>query len=353
MFAGNGIEALQKLEMEEDVAIVLSDINMPKMDGLTFINKLNEAPYQVKIIMVSAYGDMTNIRKAMNRGAFDFVAKPIDFTDLDTTIQKAIQEIEALKNAEQARVQLDELQQELKVASEIQQSIQPKNFDLLTGKYPFELFAKMKAAKQVGGDFYDFFFIDEDHLVLLIGDVSGKGMSAALFMAVSRTLLRAYSHKGLSAGRCLQEVNDVLIRDNDSDLFVTVFYAILNLQNNELEYCSGGHNPPILLLPDGSIKSLEDNQFIPLGIAENYVFTSKSITIEPGTSLVLYTDGITEALNQHQEFFSEERLNTFLTSVSTLSAEAMVTNLIEEVKNFANDNLQSDDLTLLTIKRSS
>lgn len=350
VFAINGIEALEKLQEHQEIDIVLSDINMPKMDGLTFISRLKEAESKTKVIMVSAYGDMTNIRKAMNQGAYDFVPKPIDFADLEATIEKAIEEIREKRMAQETRRELNSLQQELSIASKIQQSILPRNFSMLSTKGPYDIFSEMIPAKQVGGDFYDFFMIDKYRLALVIGDVSGKGISAALFMTVSRSLVKAYGLKGLSAGECLESVNSLLSQDNISDFFVTIFYGVLNLENGELDYCSGGHNPAYIISPDQSVNSLVDNQHIPLGILPNYKYRSQKIVLEPGSTLALYTDGITEARDQHQTFFSEDRLEHYLEGCQDQTPQEVVEGLIKAVQDFSANAPQADDITMMAVK---
>ncbi len=349
VFAQNGIEALNKLRELKDIDIVLTDINMPRMDGLTFLSKLNDVAVKVKAVMVSAYGDMENIRAAMNLGAYDFVTKPIIYEDLEITINKALREIETLRLAERTRQQLDNLQQELAVASEIQQSILPKNFDIFPADCPFNLYAEMIPAKDIGGDFYDFFFIDEDHLALVIGDVSGKGTPAALFMAISRTLLRAIGLKSKSVSKCLGQVNALLSQDNPTSMFVTVFYAVLNIRTGQLEYCSGGHNPPWIIKDGVAPRALDDSQHVALGVVEHFEYHSRVINLEPGATLVLYTDGITEAVNVAEEFF-DEKLQVFLEgSVRALPAE-IVQEVIGEVGRFSAGRQQSDDITMMALQ---
>ena len=177
-FAHNGLEALTMLLKEKDFDIILSDINMPEMDGLTLLTKINEMQNPaLKCIMVSAYGDMGNIRQAMNNGAFDFATKPIDLDDLSVTIEKAIEQITYIKQMQKEHTQLESIKGDLAVAREIQQAILPRifppfpeNADLM------DIAASMNAAKDVGGDFYDFFRIDDDHIGFVIADVSGKGV---------------------------------------------------------------------------------------------------------------------------------------------------------------------------------
>ncbi|MDX1587004.1 MAG: response regulator, partial [Balneolaceae bacterium] len=176
-FAENGKEALDLLNGTSDISLILSDINMPKMDGLTLLQKLQEMEEQaLKTVIVSAYGDMENIRTAMNRGAFDFVTKPIDFSDLEVTIERGLKEIHYIRENLRQRNLLSSVQQDLDTASRIQQKILPQDFPAFPDRKEFEVYAEMHTAKEVGGDFYDFFLIDDQHLGFVIGDVSGKGV---------------------------------------------------------------------------------------------------------------------------------------------------------------------------------
>ena len=350
LFAQNGFEALEKLEQVPDVDLVLSDINMPKMDGLTLLSKLDKSNWKQKAVIVSAYGDMKNIRSAMNLGAYDFVIKPINFEDLEVTIQKAMKEIEMLKEAERSQKELQVLQHDLASANQIQQSILPQEFAIFSPKHPFEIAAKMIPAKKVGGDFYDFFYVDDNHLAVIIGDVSGKGMPAALFMAVSQTLLRATSLKEPSLSNCLIQVNNLLSLNNPASMFVTVFYALINLDSGEFNYISAGHNPPFIVQADQTILQLEDNQHLALGIMEEYPFTAKKAHLEKGASLVLYTDGVSEAATKEQELYTEERLQDFLKETTFLSPSKMVHATLQELDQFVQQAPQSDDITLVVLK---
>src|SRR5262245_47538897 len=223
VFARNGAEALEVLAHDASINIVLSDINMPVMDGLTLLGKLTELDRILKAVIVSAYGDMQNIRIAMNRGAFDFVTKPIDFQDLEITINRTLDEILTLKRSLLDRAQLSAVQQELNIAARIQQSILPR-VSAFPPRPEFCPFGTMTPAKEIGGDFYDFFLIDGERLGFVVGDVSGKGVPAALFMAVCRTLLRATAMQTPSAGDCLQYVNKVFAAESADAMFVPRFY---------------------------------------------------------------------------------------------------------------------------------
>lgn len=350
-FALSGMEALENLRQDPGIDIILSDINMPEMDGLTFISKLDEINPMLKTVMVSAYGNMKNIRVAMNHGAYDFVTKPIDFSDLEVTIKKAIKEIELQKLAAHTKKKLEQIQKELHAASEVQQSILPKKFSISPAAYPFDLYAEMIPAKEVGGDFYDFFMLDNDHLGLVIGDVSGKGMASALFMAISRTLLKAIAHKGYPPADCMEQVNYLLSQDNPTCMFVTLFYGVLDLSSGDLSYCNGGHNFPYIVHSKGTVSALGGSSNIALGILEDAKFESNTIQIEGGQPLVLYTDGITEAVNQQFEELSEENLRAYLSGCINTPAREMIKGLIREVNQFAAGVPQADDMTTLMIRR--
>ena len=200
-FAFNGLEALSKLIEIPDIAVILSDINMPEMDGLTLLSKVRELKNPLlKTVICSAYGDMENIRTAMNRGAFDFVTKPVDFTDLEVTLEKTISELNVVREGMAYHDKLLSIEHDLMVAREIQRAILPKSIPELVWA---GIFGSMDAARQIGGDFFDYFMMDAHRLGFVIGDVSGKGIPAAIFMAVSRTLIRATGLKGMSPSECM------------------------------------------------------------------------------------------------------------------------------------------------------
>ncbi len=349
-FAHNGVEALAKLA-DNNVDIVLTDLNMPEMDGLTLISKLREQYPNTKSVIISAYGDMVNIRKALNHGAFDFLTKPIDFEDLEITISKTIVEVLALKQAELDREKLSIIERELDIAFQIQSSMVPRNFPAFPDRDEFDIFAKMYPAKHVGGDFFDFFLIDDYHLYFVIGDVSGKGVPAALFMAMSRTLIKAIALKGVPPDICLDDVNKILNLDNESSMFVTVFAGVLNTFTGEVKYCNAGHNPPYLIKKDGCVEELESTNSIALAItAEENLFSSKSIMLHPGDAIFLYTDGVTEATDSENILFSDDRLHNFLKTVSESSPTDIVNNVIEQVNAYSSDVMQADDITAMCFK---
>lgn len=351
IFARNGIEALDRLKQMQNIDLILTDINMPEMDGLTLLNKLKELEKPLlRSVIVSAYGDIENIRTAMNRGAFDFVIKPIDLNDLEITIVKSLQDLEVLKDAIQSRDQLTAIKHELDIATEIQTSILPKTFPAFPERTEFEIFAKMIPAKEVGGDLYDFFLIDKHRIGVIIGDVSGKGIPAAMFMAVSKTLLKATALKGISPDTCLEIVNNILVDESLPTMFVTVFYGIFDTRNGAFEYSSGGHNPPYLIHKDGQIKQLESKGGLFLGSMKGIEYESNMCILQQGDTLFLYTDGITEAFDINENLYDDFRLEHALQQHYNLEIDKLIDNIINEVNEFSQGVEQSDDMTCLAIR---
>jgi len=353
VFAHNGMEALAMMVKHPDIEIILSDINMPEMDGLTLLAKVNEMRNPaMKVIMVSAYGDMGNIRQAMNNGAFDFATKPIDLDDLSVTIEKAIEQIEYVHKSQKEHTQLESLRTDLAIASQIQQAILPQVFP------PFpedadkvDIAASMTPAKDVGGDFYDFFRIDDNHIGLVIADVSGKGIPAAIFMAVSRTLTRATGIRGGNPADCISYANKLLAAESVNCMFVTMFYGILDVNTGEVVYCNAGHNPPYIVRQDGEVKVLPMTQDPMVGAIGGIVFHQNTVQLAAGDALVMFTDGVTEAMNGVYEAYGEQRLEATLAHASQMSSQEIVDAIKADVATFVDGAEQSDDITVLVLKK--
>ena len=352
-FARNGLEALAVLANTPDIEIILCDINMPEMDGLTLLAKVNEMHNPaMRVIMVSAYGDMTNIRQAMNNGAFDFATKPIDMDDLARTIEKAIEQIHYVHESQKEHTQLESLKEDLVSAKEIQQSFLPMEFPPFPeDSDKLDIYASMTAAKDIGGDFYDFFRIDDDHIVLVIADVCGKGIPAALFMAVSRTIIHSKGMQGVSAAECLTESNRLLANSAVNYMFVTVFYAIFNTKTGLVTYSNAGHNPPHIVRAGGTIEQLPmEGQFM-VGAFEEEVYTDKTLQLDHGDTLVMFTDGVTEATDSTNRPFGTERLDNILSGVADKSSREIVEAIKAGITDFVEDAEQTDDITILASKR--
>jgi sigma-B regulation protein RsbU (phosphoserine phosphatase) len=350
-FAQNGIEALKKLDQHEDITVILSDINMPEMDGLTLLERVGERNNPgIKSVIISAYGDMENIRTAMNRGAFDFLTKPIDFADLELTMQKTMQQLAVIRQALKARDELVVVQRDLSTATRIQQSLLPKTFPPFPHRPEIDLYAEMLTAREVGGDFYDYYFIDEDRLAFTIGDVSGKGIPAAIYMAVSRTLLKAIAHQVVNPGEVLRKLNTLLIPESESATFVTVFFGVLNTRSGELQYSNGAHNSPYLRRAQGGVEQLPMTDGSILGKIPHLDFETRRVKLGKGDTLYLYTDGVPEAMNAESVQYEDARLKTYLESANGVGLRDLIQGNIADLKKHTQGASQSDDITLLALR---
>ncbi len=349
VFASNGAEALVKLGSNGETDVVLTDINMPVMDGLTLLTNINQTYPLLRSVIVSAYGDMTNIRTALNRGAFDFITKPIDFQDLAITLDKSLREVKARKEADADRERLLAIRKELDVARRIQESIVPRRFPAFPGRSDFALHASMRPARAIGGDFYDYFLVDEHHLAFTVGDVTGKGVPAALFMAVSRTLLRATGTRGVTPDECLRFVNEVLCAEAVPGMFVTCFYGVLDTRTGVVEFSNGGHNPPCILRRTGEVETTPLVGGFFLGAFEGAAYERTTLQLGAGDTLVVFTDGISEAANLAGDQFGEERLAEVLTPLGGFTAREVLEQVAAVVDRFAESAPQADDMTLLAL----
>jgi sigma-B regulation protein RsbU (phosphoserine phosphatase) len=349
-FAHDGQEAIQRLDEDSSIEVVLSDINMPVMDGLTLLTKLNEMPRLLKTVMVSAYTDMLNLRVAMNRGAYDFVTKPIDFEDLEATILKTTRELDMLRDARQTRQQLTEIQAELGVAAKIQQSLLPQP---LVTHAQADVAAVMLPARQVSGDFYDFFAIDKNRFGFVIGDVSGKGIPAALFMAVARTVLRSTAMHGALPGECLTAVNRILVPQSAGQMYVTLFYGILDTQSGKLMWSIGGHAPPWRLPANGSPYQIEGPRGYMVGMFDDATFDTTETLLNRGDTILVHTDGITDAENADHEMFGKARLSKLIQSLAPsdgATVAGVAQHNVQAVHDFTSGAPQADDITLLAVR---
>ncbi len=253
-----------------------------------------------------------------------------------------------VENLKRSTAEREHIETELSVASNIQQSMLPWEFDL--GRSEVELSASMKAAKEVGGDFYDFYLLEGDRLMMTIADVSGKGVPAALFMVVSKTVLKNFALTTNDLAAAVEQANYRLSQNNDELMFVTVFAAVLELRTGRLVYVNAGHNPP-LVRRAGRFEYLRSEEGVALGIDEDQTFRQSSITLESGDAIFLYTDGVTEAMNFDGDQYSEGRLLARLNAIDDrATAEEILKAVGDDVKVHVDGAEQSDDITMLAVK---
>ena len=258
--------------------------------------------------------------------------------------------IERTEELRQTTVEKERIGSELRIASQIQGSILPRTFPPFPERAEFEIYAVTIPAREMGGDFYDFFLIDDERLGVVIADVSGKGVPAAIFMAVTRSLLKATAVTVVDPAECLRHVNSLLCPDNEAVMFTTVFYGILHTRTGELAYSSAGHQLPYVLRDSGGVEQLVATGGMGLGVVEDARLETKTAVLGRGDRLLLYTDGISEAMDGGSRMFSERRLREFLEKTGECAPDQLIRDLVSEVRRFTGDIPQSDDITVLGLR---
>lgn len=243
----------------------------------------------------------------------------------------------------------ERIESELSIARDIQMGMLPKIFPPYPDRNDVDLHAILKPAKEVGGDLYDF-YMDGNRLYFLIGDVSGKGVPASLFMAITRSLFRTLSHQVLSPAKIVTEMNNSISDNNESNMFVTLIVGILDLETGVMKLCNAGHNPPILIHPDKHVSFLEFPTQIFVGVIEDFTYTDAEITLEKGSKLFLYTDGITEAENTEKELYGDDKLLEVLSANTSSNVRTTVDVIVSSIADHVKEAEASDDLTILLIQ---
>ena len=236
---------------------------------------------------------------------------------------------------------------ELGVATKIQANMLPNNFPYLPERTEFDLYASMSPAKDVGGDFYDFFMVDDTHLAMVIADVSGKGIPAALFMMRSKASIRSLAETGSSPGEIFYKVNNLLCEGNDADMFVTAWIGIVDLTTGEVCCANAGHEYPVLKRVDGSYEIVMDRHGLPLAAMEEMWYTEYYLTLGPGDKLFLYTDGVPEAINENEEQYGTNRMLAALNTVMDEPMENTLFAVRNDMSSFVGKADQFDDITML------
>ncbi len=298
--------------------------------------------------MISSQGKLVGVIQVLNKktgGKFD---------ERDESLLAALgsHAAVALERAQltEAYVEKQGMERALKEARDIQMSMLPKIFPPFPNRPEFDIYATIEPAKEVGGDFYDFALIDDHRLYFTIGDVAGKGVPASLFMAVTKTLIRATASRGKMPGEILKEVNTVLCCNNETCTFVTIFCGILNTKTGEVLYSDAGHNPPLLVRRGGKIGFLKKSGGIAVGVLEDAIFRTQQLQLQPGDSLFMYTDGVTEAMNEREEIFSDERLEGQITSLQDKAPREVITSIMQTLRTFSRGVPQSDDITMMSLR---
>ncbi len=277
-----------------------------------------------------------------------------ELEELAHTVNKMADDLKVyIQDLQTSTAAQERLRSEMKIATDIQAALLPRIFPPFPDRPEFDIFATMIPAKQVGGDFYDFFFIDEKKFCILIGDVSDKGIPAALYMMVIKTLLKKEAMDSGTPDEILFRVNNYLAYDNPLSMFVTIFLAILDLETGELLYSNAGHNPPLLCTESGGFQYIELPPGMVAGPMAGLPFVTKSLVLQPGDMVYLYTDGVSEAMNTAYELFGEKRLLECLSNQPTLTPRDIIQSVARDFHSHDGDAPQSDVITMLAIKFNS
>lgn len=266
------------------------------------------------------------------------------FAFMEETLRDKVAEL--MKNVRTS----ERLHGELNAARDVQCGLLPRPLTDTAVPPRFALAASLEAAQWVGGDLYDFFFLDDDHLCFAVGDVSGKGMAAALFMGVTLTLLRPWARSLPEPDQLLERINGLLSRANSHNMFVTLLVGVLDLRTGELAYANGGHNPPLRLTQDGP-EWLKDVSGPLIGVFPEAQYTLSRVRLEPGQSLFLYSDGVTEALNAHKELYSDAALFRIVQKYSDAAPQGLIDAVRRDLNAHVGDAPASDDVTMLVVRR--
>jgi len=280
---------------------------------------------------------------------------PVELVSDKDTLGKALDKMAKdlksyIATIEETTAAKERIESELRIARDIQMGTLPKIFPPFPDRSEFEIYATLEPAREVGGDLYDFFFIDDDHLCFAVGDVSGKGVPAALFMAISKTLVKMKATEGLTSDEVLTRINQDLSVDNPSLMFVTLFLGILNIRTGELVYSNAGHEPPYVIRDNGDIELLKLTGGVMLGVEEDFIYQSGRIVLKEGETLFLYTDGVTEAMDRDDQLFSDARVQQTLARLKQREIKDILHGVRSEIEAFTGGTPQSDDITMLALR---
>lgn len=346
-FCKDGVTALELIKNTPNIHILITDINIPGLDGISLINEVIQVNRLIPCIVISAYGNISLMRSAMRSGAHDFLIKPTDFNDLAETVSKASKIAHERKKNEENFHRLSAITDELDISAKLQRSILPGN---TLKKGGLEIYANTTPAAEVGGDFYDFFWLDEHKLGVVIADVSGKNVSAALFMTMSRTLIKSLASFSPSPADCFTHVNQELLKENASTMFVTAIYGIIDTVEKTLTYTNAGHLPVALVNAKKEPMFLDCDSGIALGIDDSITFQNNVHHLSAGDTILLYTDGVPEANNATGNEYDYERFWQVLNDNKELPPRPLTDAIMSSIKEFTKGAAQSDDITTLCLK---
>jgi sigma-B regulation protein RsbU (phosphoserine phosphatase) len=353
--ANNGREALDLLN-SRPFDLVLLDIMMPDLNGYEVLEqmKLSPAMQNIPVIMISALSEIDSVIRCVELGAEDYLPKPFNPTLLRARVGASL---EKKRLRDEVRASLARLEDEMDSARKLQLGMLPRLFPACTSEQPVEVYASMEPAREVGGDLYDCFYASERLFCFLVGDVSGKGASAAMFMARTRSLVRMAidltrqsSSEALSPAFIAEAVNRELCQNNPERMFVTVFLGLLDTSTGMLAYTNAGHPAPHVLHASGQIEQIAGKSEIPLGVRSKFEYHNETVSLQPGDMVFVVSDGVVEAMNSEGAFYTLDRLNAVLHGVPGFGATELVRKVVEDVNAFTGSAPKADDVTALALR---
>jgi len=358
MAAKTGEQALKAARITKPPDLILLDIMMPEMDGYEVCRRLKADPAtrDIPVIFITAMGEISDETRGLEIGAVDYLTKPISPPIVQARVRTHLALKRNMAQLQKAygiiEAQKERMQEELNVGHDIQMSMVPRQFPAFPDRDEFAIHAALHPAREVGGDFYDFFFIDENRLCVCIGDVSGKGVPAALFMAVTRTLVKAQAADDTSTASIITRVNDEISRDNKESMFVSIFVGILHVVTGEMIYTNAGHNPSLIRRADGAVERLDSLHGPVVGAREGLAYKEDVVYLAKDNILLMYTDGVTESQNREKSFYAEKRLTKLLAATDHDAVETVVQATVSDVKQFEDGADQFDDITVVALQYS-
>ena len=330
--------------------LILLDIKMPGLDGFETMRRLQEQmnpSEKIPVIFLTADDSQDAETHGLALGAMDFIKKPFIPDVLVLRVRHTIDLVRLQHDLEQEN---ERIRSELAMASRIQAAMLPGIFPAFPERKEFDIYASMDPVRGVGGDFFDFFFIDRDHLCLLIADVSGKGIPAALFMMASKIILADNAKSGKSPAQILQDTNEAICANNPEEMFVTVWLGILDISTGLLTTANAGHEYPALMHADGQFELFRDRHGLVVGGMPGVKYHEHSLQMYPGSKLFVYTDGVPEATDAENALFGTTRMLEALNAHANESPKQILHGVRQAVNEFVSDMEQFDDLTMMCLE---
>lgn len=332
-FVSNGEEALKQLENDLEIGIIILDIKMPKMDGLSLLTHLERQDRFFKIIVITAYGDMSNIRKAMNAGASDVILKPFDIKDLEASLNNIVKRYQFIKKGMEAKDKIIKFNKELEIAKQIKKSFIPIDFTLPFDR--FSIYGTLIPSQELGGAFFDFFPLNEHEIAIVIADIADKGISAVLYTAIIQMQSRAIGETCDIPSNCIDEISQCLINEIPFKTIKGLFYGTFNAKNGKFNYCDTGEVISYFISKDKKLTKLD---------------TCKNIILQVFDKIFITTNELLDTKNNHGEIYGVKRLDEILNKYCESPSKKLVQKINEDFKHFLGSEQAKKDIPLFCLE---